>query len=355
MAQPWQDGYWLFDDMKMVVREVQGQVSTSSKRFVEFDFPEIEVEPSSTGTWTFGDFGDTSAEIKDATNGIERYNLEMVYQDGKYVQKGVLAEDGKTIIAPGPFGIANAKWLSPKELQEVLDAREDINDLSCPYPKQPDHQGKILWLSGPPGAGKSSTAHFMAKEHGYVYLEGDTYLAFVNPYLPLDVEEPSMEQRLQKPLKGYSFESMKILLPGVKEWSKIMHFKQYDKQLVTDFYKEMAKFILKEKNKIGGNWVIAQAVPTRSMRDAIKEVLKDVTFVTLQLSQETNAKRIDKRFSNPAIKADEDVKKMYSDICNKMYTLFEKAGQDEINTLNVEVDPDMDISQVTNTILKLIS
>ena len=46
MAQPWQDGYWLFDDMKMVVREVQGQVSTSSKRFVEFDFPEIEVEPS---------------------------------------------------------------------------------------------------------------------------------------------------------------------------------------------------------------------------------------------------------------------------------------------------------------------
>ena len=81
MVQPWQDGNWLFDDMKMIVREVQGQVSNHSKRFVEFDFPEIKVEPSN-GTWTFGDFGETSAEIKEATNGIERYNLEMVYKNG---------------------------------------------------------------------------------------------------------------------------------------------------------------------------------------------------------------------------------------------------------------------------------
>ena len=353
MVQPWQDGNWLFDDMKMIVREVQGQVSNHSKRFVEFDFPEIKVEPSN-GTWTFGDFGETSAEIKEATNGIERYNLEMVYKNGQYVQKGVLAEDGKTIIAPGPFGIVNGKWLSPKDLQEILDAREDINDLSCPYPKQPDHQGKIIWLSGPPGAGKSSTAQLMAKEHGYVYLEGDTYLAFVNPYLPLDVKEPSLEQRLQRPIKGYSFESMKILLPGVKEWSKIMHFKEYDNQILIDFYKEMAKFILKEKNKIGGDWVVAQAVPTRSMRDAVKEVLGDqCIFVTLHLSQETNAKRVDKRFSS--VPAAEDVKKMYSDICNKMYQVFEQAGQDEINTFNLDVDPDMDISQVTDTILKLNS
>ena len=131
-----------------------------------------------------------------------------------------------------------------------------------------------------------------------------------------------------------------------------MHFKEYDKQLLIDFYKEMAKFILKEKNKIGGDWVVAQAVPTRSMRDAVKEVLGDqCIFVTLHLSQETNAKRVDKRFSS--VSAAEDVKKMYSDICNKMYQVFEQAGQDEINTFNLDVEPDMNISQVTDTILKL--
>ena len=347
MAQPWQDGYWYFDDMKMVVQEVRGQECKRSIRFVELDFPDIKVEPSK-GTWKSGDFGDTPSEIKEAT-GVEKYNVEMADKDRRYVQKGVLTEDGKTIATLSPFGISIGKWLSFEALQKLAGEREDISDLSCPYPKQPDVQGKIFWLSGPPGAGKSSTALFMAKNQGYVYLEGDTFLAFVNPYLPLDVKEPSLEQRHQRPLKGYTFETMKILLPGVKEWSKIMKCMDYDEKLLIDFYREMANFILQEKKRIGGNWVVAQAVPTRSMRDGVKEILGDqCTFVTLHLSEATNAKRIDARHSNVS----EDIKKMASDICNKMYKMFEPAGENELSTVNVDVDPDMDVSQVAETILK---
>ena len=345
--QLWQDGYWLFDDMKMVVREVTGQVSYLSKSLVEFDFPEIKVEPSIRGTWRAGDFGDTSNQVLEAT-GVQRYNLEMVYNN--YVQKGVVSQNGKTITYLGPYGIATGSWLNSEDLQKVLDDRENINELTCPYPKQPDHQGKIIWLSGPPAAGKSSTAHFMAKNHGYVYFEGDTFLHFVNPYFPKEVKNPTLEVRQQRPLKGYSFESMKVILPGATEWSKIIKFLDYDSQLVSNLYREMARFILKEKKRIGGDWVVAQAVPTRQMRDAIKEVLGDqCTFLTLCLSEEANAQRVEERFSGAKSKAAEDMKKM----CIKMYRLFESVEVNESHAFNLIVEPDMDISQVTETILKV--
>ena len=349
MAQPWQDGYWLFEDMKFFVKEVKGTEKNCSKKWVELDHPEVQVDQSKS-IWTFGDFGEASPEIKEAT-GVENYNLEMADTNRIYVQKGVLSEDGKTITAPGPFGISTGKWLSTEALKALQDDRDDINDLPCPYPKQPEHQGKIIWLSGPPGVGKSCTAQFMAKHHGYVYLEGDAFISFVNPYFPLDAKEPSMELRNQKPLKGYSDESMKILLPGSKEWSKIMKCMDYDEKLLIDFYREMAKFVLKEKQRMGGNWVVAQAVPTRSMREGVKEILGDqCTFVTLQLSEEANAKRVAKRFDNANVA--EHLKKMASDIYNKMFKLFEPAGEDEIN---LDVDPDMDVAQVSETILKMTS
>ena len=346
MEQPWEDGYWLFEDMKFIAKEIRGSKSNYSKKWVEFDHPELKVEPSN-GTWTLGDFGETPPEIKEATD-VEKYNLEMAWMK-KWTQKGVLSKDGKMVTCIGAFGMTTGQWLSPEDLQKFLDGREDINDLSCPYPKQPDNQGKILWLSGPPGAGKSSTAQFMGKNHGYVYFEGDTFLSFVNPYLPLDVQEPSLELRNQKPLKGYSLETAQALLKGITEWSELLKFADHDTQAIIEFYKVMANFVLKEKTKIGGNFVVAQAVPTKQMRDAIKEILGDqCIFVTLQLAEETNAKRVDNRFKG---KVTDEVKKMFSEMCNKMYKLFEPAKPDEKNAVNVEIGPDMDIDEVTQTIL----
>ena len=73
---------------------------------------------------------------------------------------------------------------------------------SCPHitPK-PEKKGKIYWISGPPGAGKSTTCQLMGRKHGFVYYEADAMMSFVNPFVPLDVENPSYAQRFQKPLK----------------------------------------------------------------------------------------------------------------------------------------------------------
>ena len=49
------------------------------------------------------------------------------------------------------------------------------------------------------------------------------------------------------------------------------------------FYKYMGECIDSERKRIGGNWVVAQAVPTRNMRDVIRKVLgKDLVFILLR-------------------------------------------------------------------------
>ena len=102
-----------------------------------------------------------------------------------------------------------------------MDERESILTPSMFYKVQPENQGilfkcnsqmimklcgafligKIIWLSGPPGAGKSTSGLFLAKKYGYVYYEADGYMFSVNPYIPLDSAEPSMATMSQPPLK----------------------------------------------------------------------------------------------------------------------------------------------------------
>ena len=72
---------------------------------------------------------------------------------------------------------------------------------SCSYKIQPENQGKLVWLSGPPGAGKSTTGGLLGKNHGYIYYEADCFGMFVNPFVNINVNEPTLEMMKQKPLK----------------------------------------------------------------------------------------------------------------------------------------------------------
>ena len=37
----------------------------------------------------------------------------------------------------------------------------------------PEKKGRIVWVSGPPGSGKSATCQLIARENNYVYYEAD--------------------------------------------------------------------------------------------------------------------------------------------------------------------------------------
>ena len=62
--------------------------------------------------------------------------------------------------------------------------------------------GKILWFSGAPGMGKSTTAQILARENGFVYYEADCFGMLKNPYVPLDIDNPSVSTMKQKSLIG---------------------------------------------------------------------------------------------------------------------------------------------------------
>ena len=50
-------------------------------------------------------------------------------------------------------------------------------------------------ISGPPGAGKSSTAQLLGRKEGWVYYEVDCFLKLRNLFIPLDVPNPSIPPR----------------------------------------------------------------------------------------------------------------------------------------------------------------
>ena len=66
----------------------------------------------------------------------------------------------------------------------------------------PNIPGKIIWLSGAPGMGKSTTAQLLARRNGFVYYEADCFMSMKNPYIDLNEENPSVAAASQRTLKG---------------------------------------------------------------------------------------------------------------------------------------------------------
>ena len=156
------------------------------------------------GTLKFGSYEETLPEIEKVT-GKKNYDVEMTYWGGVLKSRGSLTDDGSRIIMPALFTpngeLEEFYWMSKEEFEELRDAGEPIEAMSCPYRIQPESLGKLLWISGPPGAGKSTSAQLLCKNTGFVYFEADCTMKHANPYIPADVENPSMAQMYQKHLK----------------------------------------------------------------------------------------------------------------------------------------------------------
>ena len=134
--------------------------------------------------------------------------------------------------------------MSPEKKQEILDSRDHEDTIIPPgFTPQPQKQGKILFLSGPPGAGKSTTGQYLAKQKGWVYYEADCFSKAVDPFIPLDVDEPSLALMKQKAIKGRDIETMETIKDCYPEFEKMSKRLPYDVENVKPFFRALAKDI----------------------------------------------------------------------------------------------------------------
>ena len=97
-----------------------------------------------------------------------------------------------------------------KEYSEFDDPRFP----STFYPIEPGKPGQLVFISGPPCSGKSTTAKYLAQYYGYKYYEADAvFYKLYNPYLPLNDIEPVISLYSQKKLK------VRILITGIPRYS----------------------------------------------------------------------------------------------------------------------------------------
>ena len=200
---PWKNGYWIDRKDNGTIFHINGE-DIEFFSHVYLDYPELlKLEEGNVGKLEYGDFGPAPSELAELS-GIQNFNLRLQIKEFK--MRLILNDEGTRFY--GEKMIATQKnfkmreWVSNEMLNEFKESRESAEAPVCQYAKlQPDKLGKIIWFSGPPGAGKSTTAQLMGRKHGYVYYEGDCYYSMMNPFVDLNVDNPSLAQSDQTPLK----------------------------------------------------------------------------------------------------------------------------------------------------------
>ena len=120
---------------------------------------------------------------------------------------------------------------------------------------------------GPPGAGKSTIAQLMGRNHGYVYYEADCFFKFANPFIDPNSENLSLAAGMQTPLKGLSEESIKAISACTEAFQEVQKgiFDNFEENM-NPVYDAMGADVVSQRKRLGGNWAIAQAVISKNQR-----------------------------------------------------------------------------------------
>lgn len=289
-----------------------------------------------------------SGEFKEAdkyileTTGAKNYNILM--QDPLIAESdsfGVLSDGGRMMTVKGSHGMVfTMEWVeeaNAKELKEaILNEKDPADAPPNHYNLRPGQAGKLVWISGAPGSGKSSTARRMMETKGFVYYEGDCFMSNKNPYLPLQDNSAIDALIAAKSLRGVPQARKEAMGTALKEWSKFR--KGEEDYNLEEFYTLLCANIIHERERVGGDWVVAQAVPTRKLRELVRSKLgPDLVFVILELETGLQEERLKPRQGSFDLK--------YFDM------KFEAAQDDEVNTINLKINREMELGNVVDVIM----
>ena len=116
-------------------------------------------------------------------------------------------------------------------------------------------------------------------------------------------------------------------------------------------YKYMSECVGYERKRIGGDWAVAQAVPTRRLRDVIRKNLGNdkVVFILIGLDTEATRKRLNKRHGE----TEEGL--IMTDFLMKVNSFYELKSADEENTYDVIVTNEMTPNDVVQKMMEIIN
>ena len=223
-------------------------------------------------TFKHGKFGEASKKFFEMS-GEKNYNVEVRTEamGREFVDHGVVLEDGTKFILETMVGLSTLEWVNEEEAERLANDGDPMDAPPSHYKVEPERQGRLIWITGPPGLGKSTSAQLLSREHGFVYYEGDCFFGLRNPYIPADVENPSLAQAKQRKFVGEGVEERRAICEkALKQWEAKMEGKEVDVAALEAMYREMCKDIAQERARLGGDWAIATVLDSRSIRDFVR-------------------------------------------------------------------------------------
>ena len=333
---PWKDGRYLMKGIPGMIWTIKGE--DIENEYLVGKTSNHDSDPNFHGSLKFGDFGPAKEEVaKEA--GKPNYDVQISIWNGIMTPKGIVSDDGTKIHF---WGIANnldaLEWTTEEAIQALRESGDPADAPPSDHKIQPENQGKLLFISGAPGVGKSTTGFLLSKNHGYVYYEGDCFWMNMNPYVPTTANGDNLIEAMTKQttLKGVSQHRIDASSNAETEFNNLMSGQPYDFKKLCDIWSVMADDILRERKRMGGDWAIVHAVPTRALRDHLKKELgPDLIFVVLHMTKEDQDKRIKGRHGD-----NEDAGGI-NDYLTNLHKIYEPAAEDESNALNIQVTPEM--------------
>ena len=331
------------------------KIGTLSNRIFKVTGKNVEMQKITDGgngsvqsvIWKHGSFGECHPDVAKIT-GQKTNNIQVLMWGGKWRSEGVISDDGKTITIWSSMSnqLDVFEWISEEEYTEIRNSGDPYNAPTSHYKVRPDNVGKLLWITGRPGTGKSTIAQHISKTLGYVYYEGDAFFGLVNPYIPPNKNELISAVGQQTRLKGIPQERLNVLAKYSAAFKSMRYGQDFDMSSLEAGYDEMCKDIIRERARIGGDWVIAHSAKTKSLRDYIRKKLgPDLIFVALDMNKELQMRRLEHRHGNR-----DEIK--YPDW---VYNLFEPAQPHETQMIEIVMDSEMSRDDAIQEIFKKIA
>ena len=132
---------------------------------------------------------------------------------------------------------------------------------------------------------------------GFVYYEVDCFWFLKNPYVPIDVPEPTLAMENQKDLVGEGRQERQEAVTKYEASQKEDELTEEEKKkAVEKYYALLSENIKTERQRIGGDWAVAGFLCNKRERDLLREFLgNDLTIVMLNLPESVIKERLVKR------------------------------------------------------------